>query len=74
MLDNAKVIYLDLPTTIGGFVKKTDDFYTIVLNSRLSYDRNRESYMDEIDHIVSDAMDQDIHADQIELQSHRGKL
>lgn len=42
----------DLPTTIGGYViKDMDDTYTIILNSKLSYERNLESYMHELSHI-----------------------
>lgn len=65
------MVYEDLPTTIGGCVKETDGFYTIILNSRMSHERNQESYLDEIDHIEHDALDQDRSADEIEMESHR---
>lgn len=68
--DDYNVIYQDLPTTIGGFVKETDGFYTIVLNPRMSYERNLESFGDEMDHINSRAFDSDQSADQIENKSH----
>lgn len=71
MMTDTRVIYEDLPTTIGGCVKETDGFYTIILNSRMSHERNQETYMDEIDHIATGALDSDQSADQIELISHR---
>ena len=70
MIDT-RVVYKDLPTTIGGCVKETDGFYTIILNSRMTFERNQESYLDEIDHIITGALDQDRPADQIETESHR---
>ena len=71
MRTDTRVVYEDLPTTIGGCVKETDGFYTIILNSRMSHERNQESYLDEIDHIEHDALDQDRSADEIEMESHR---
>ena len=71
MRTDTRVVYEDLPTTIGGCVKETDGFYTIILNSRMSHERNQESYLDEIDHIEHNAFDQDRSADEIEMESHR---
>ena len=70
---NTRVILKDMPTTIGGCVKKTDDFYTIILNSRMTFERNRQSYLDEIDHIDSQDLDRECTADQIEMEAHRRK-
>ena len=72
--DDYNVVYQDLPTTVGGFVKETDGFYTIVLNPRLTFERNRKSFGDEMDHIDSRAFDSEQSADQIEMRSHRRKL
>ena len=48
----AKVILLDLPCAVHGFVVSDGfDFYTIVLNSRLSYDMQRQAYMHEVSNI-----------------------
>ena len=74
MNDDFKVIYKDLPTTIGGFTKETDGFYTIVLNSRMTFEQNRKTYTDEADHIDSKAFDSEQSADQIEMESHGRKL
>lgn len=71
MIDDTRIVYKDLPTTIGGCIKEQDGFYTIILNSRMTRERNIESYLDEMDHIVTGAIDQTISADKIELGSHK---
>lgn len=44
----------NMPTTIGGFVVENGDMsYTIVLNSRLSHERNIISYEHELKHILN---------------------
>ena len=69
--DDFKVIYQDMPTTIGGFVKETDGFYDIVLNSRMAYCQNVKSYDEEVWHIEHNDIDRDEIVDQIERRSHR---
>lgn len=45
---------LQLPVTIRGFVKENEDgTYTIVLNSRLSYEQNLKTYKHELSHIAN---------------------
>ena len=70
-MSDFKVIYEDLPTTIGGFVKETDGFYDIVLNSRLSYSDNMKTYEHELYHIEHDDLHSDRRVDRIERESHR---
>lgn len=65
------VILQDLPTTIYGLVREQEDYYTIILNSRMTHERNQKSYLHEIDHITTGALDSDQSADQIELEAHR---
>ena len=65
------VILQDLPTTIGGLIREQEDHYTIILNSRMTHERNQKSYLDEMDHIATGALNSDQSADQIELESHR---
>lgn len=71
MNNDIKVILQDLPTTISGFVKETDNFYTIVLNSRMTYERNKETYKHEQCHINNGDLDRECTADQIEAEAHR---
>ena len=55
--NDAKVILLDLPCAVHGFVVSDGfDFYTIVLNSRLSYEMQRQAYMHEVSHIENALM------------------
>ena len=70
-MSDYKVIFEDLPTSIGGFVRETDGYFTIVLNSRLSYSDNVKSYYEELYHINNSDLDRGISADRIERESHR---
>ena len=69
--DDFKVVYEDLPTTIKAFIKETDGFYDIVLNSRMAYNQNVKSYDEEMWHIKNNDLDQDETVDRIETKSHR---
>ena len=52
MNENARIIYYDLPCSVKGFVKRTsDDYYVIVLNSRLNWEQNQSSLKHELEHI-----------------------
>lgn len=64
-----RVIMLDLPTTVKGYVLQTFDGYnTIVLNARLNIWQNRKSFRHEIEHIVNDDFHSDLTATQIEAR------
>lgn len=67
---NYRVTLQDLPISIKAFTKETDGFYNIVLNARLSADRQRKAYYEEIHHIINNDFDRDCSADQIEANSH----
>lgn len=47
------VVFMDLPTTVRGFVVGKDD-PTIVLNARLSHEANIETCKHELKHIERD--------------------
>ena len=55
MLDNCITIFQNLPYKIKGFAvyNSNEDYYTIVLNSRLSYDQNLKTYIHELKHITN---------------------
>ena len=53
MMNDVRVLYLDLPCSIRGFVRKHAFMYFIVLNSRLSREQNRKTLQHELDHIRS---------------------
>ena len=68
MNEDFNVVMQDLPTTIGGFTKETDGYYTIVLNSRMTHERNQQSYIHEKDHIDNMDFDRERNIDQIEKE------
>ena len=66
-----RVVYKDLPCTIPGFLTMDQDgYYTIVLNSRMSLEKNQETYEHELDHIQNDDMYGDMSATEIEELRH----
>ena len=69
MNEDFNVVMQDLPTTIGGFTKVTDGYYTIVLNSRMTHEQNQQSYIHEKDHIDSMDFDKERNIDQIEKEA-----
>jgi len=69
--DDFRVVYQDLPTTIGAFVREHDDFHTIILNSRMAYCQNVKSYDEEMWHIENDDLNCNEPVDRIEMRSHR---
>ena len=50
------VIFYNLPYKVRGFTihNAIDDFYTIVLNSRMSYDSNLKTFAHELEHITNE--------------------
>lgn len=66
-----RVVLIDLPTTVRGYVLRTfDGFCTIVLNSRLNIWQNKKSFKHEIDHILNGDFDSALTADEIEARRH----
>lgn len=55
MPENYIVVCENLPYKISGFIMydAADDYYTIVLNSRASYQKNRETFEHELKHIIN---------------------
>ena len=53
-MDNYRIIYQNLPCKIKGYVayKADEDFYTIILNCRLSYQQNVKTFLHELKHIT----------------------
>ena len=72
-MDDIFVTMADLPCSIGAFVVANNDMtYTIVLNSRLSHEKNIASYWHEIAHIRRGDYDKKCQADVIEITAHKG--
>ena len=53
MVENYITIFENLPYKVSGFIMydSADDYYTIVLNSRLSYEENKKTFEHELKHI-----------------------
>lgn len=51
--ENIVVVYMNLPYSVNGFTlyNAAEGFYTIVLNSRLSYQEQIKTYEHELRHI-----------------------
>lgn len=61
---------VDLPTTIRGFTKKTEDDYTIVINARMSENIRLRTYRHELEHIMRGDLDSLADIDRIEKELH----
>lgn len=63
------VLLMDMPPTIHGFIKETDGYYTIVINSRLSRDMQQQCFLHELEHLENNDFEKD-NADEIERMRH----
>ena len=67
---NTKLI--DMDVLVGEqVIKNNDDSYTILLNARLSHERQLECYKHALLHINNDDFEKD-NADEIEFKTHGG--
>lgn len=64
------VVLTDLPPKVRGMVVKEGDYYTILLNSRLSREQNMKTYLHEKRHIENDDFEKE-NVDQIERDAHQ---
>lgn len=73
MIINTKL--MDLPCKVRGFCTRSidengEEHYTIVLNSALSLEQQRETYLHELGHVERDDFSLDCTADAIERMAH----
>lgn len=73
-MDEVRVIYADLPPHIKGMLVKTfdeEDYYTIVINSRLNAEQQREAYEHEVKHMKAKDFDEiEKTVDEVEFVRH----
>lgn len=70
---NVNTFETNLPTTIAAYVVANPDLsYTIVLNSRLTFERRMQAYKHELHHIENGDYERKS-ADLIELYAHNEK-
>ncbi len=64
-----------MPARVRGYIKETSepdgDCYTIVLNSRLSYEQLCETYKHELSHLEHDDFHSERSVDEIEYERHK---
>lgn len=66
---NVKVV--PLPHDVKGFVAESCGEYTVLLNSRCTFEQNQKTYLHELEHIENDDTYSDDSADSIEHMRHR---
>lgn len=71
-MENVRTVYIDMPATIKGYTIAKDDFYTIVLNSNLSNEQNKLTYMHEMYHITNGDFQSKNSVGLIEIFAHKG--
>lgn len=73
-MNEVNVIYCDLPPRIKGMLVKTfdeEECYTVVINSRLNIEQQREAYEHELKHMKAKDFDEvDKSVDEIEYIRH----
>lgn len=68
---DVNVMLYDMPGGIRGFTRLNDDgSYTIVLNSRLNHEENKNSFIHEMKHIANGDFEAEKDIDQIEKEYH----
>lgn len=71
MILDVNVVLADLPGTISAYTVANPDLsYTIVLNSRLNYERQQKAYQHEINHIKNGDYDRKCSVDLLECYAH----
>lgn len=72
-MEQIKVMEIDMPISIKGFVKRTyedGEFFTIVINSQLSNERKYFTIMHELRHINERDFSSSVPVDTIERERH----
>lgn len=71
-MDNYMVIYKNLPEKVNAFTMyhAGDDYYTIVLNARQSFECLQRAFKHEIEHIENNDFQKYRNVNEIELYAH----
>ncbi|MCQ2754967.1 MAG: hypothetical protein MJ231_07995 [bacterium] len=71
-MDDYMVVYKNLPHKVHAFTmyNAEDNYYTIVLNSRISYDAIKKAFEHELHHIMHNDFCVDKNVADIELNAH----
>lgn len=72
MNDDFNIYFLDMPCKIGAtIILENDATYTIYLNSRLSFERQKKALLHEIRHIANDDLYSSLSARLVEKITHK---
>lgn len=71
-MDNYLVVYQNLPYKVNAFTmyNACDNFYTIVINSRISHSSAKRAFLHEIEHINRGDFHSNKDVNEIELIAH----
>lgn len=73
-MEEPKVIYMNMPSAVKGFVVKMfdegEDYYTVVLNPCYNAEQQLETYKHELKHIEAKDLDGYCNANAVELERH----
>lgn len=72
---NHRVFFIDLPDTVRGVTIRCYedyDFYTIIINAKLSFDMRMRAYRHELDHICNGDFGNIVPVDNLEGTRHIG--
>lgn len=71
MLDGINIYFLDMPCKIGAtIILDEDSNYTIYVNSKLSFEKQRQSLLHELKHINNNDLFSNLSANDIEKLTH----
>lgn len=65
-----KVVLMNMPVAVRATVVYVDDFYTIIVNARLSVEQQREAFIHELKHIYGNDFEK-CNACEIEHYTHK---
>ena len=68
-------VLIDMPPAVRGFAKTTaepdGDYQTVVVNARLTWEANRETYKHETKHIKEDDAHREADVNELEEKRHK---
>ena len=70
-MENVRVVVADLPTSVNAYTICNDDFYTIVINDRISNEQRHKAYLHEMLHINNKDFGCSASVGLIEIKTHR---
>lgn len=72
MIQDVNAVLIDMPVRISAYTVANPDLsYTVIINSRLTRERQVEAYIHELRHINNGDFDKKCNADIIEIYAHK---